>query len=64
MKLDKAIEILTEDLNHPTAQFMPELQKAEKLAIEALKRVKDNPIVPEFHFRAPLPGETEIIQKP
>ena len=33
--------------------------EAVQLGIEALKRVKDNPIVPTFHLRALLPGETE-----
>ena len=37
MKIDRAIKILTEDTQHPTAGFMPELKEAEKLGIEALK---------------------------
>ena len=59
MKIDKAIETLNEDINHPTAQFMPDLQEAQKLGIEALKRVKEARTRVYFITRTPLPGETE-----
>ncbi|GAJ18951.1 unnamed protein product, partial [marine sediment metagenome] len=58
MKLEKAIEILTEDINHPTAKFTPDLVDAEKLGIEALRRLERE----RKHGRAGvwtrLPGET------
>lgn len=57
MKLDKAIEILTLNLNFASKKMPQDCQDAIKLGIEALKRVKDNPIVPTFHQRALLPGE-------
>jgi len=41
MTLDEAIKILRQDTEHPTAQFMPDLLKAEKLGIEALERLKE-----------------------
>lgn len=59
MKLDEAIETFTEDFNHPTAHFMPELQEAEKLGIEALKRFR---YARKHHLLITptlLPGETE-----
>ncbi len=57
MKIDEAIKILTEDTQHPTAGFMPELKKAEKLGIEALKRIQRDR---QGTFVLPLLGETEI----
>lgn len=59
MKIEKAIEILTEDINHPTAQFMPELQEAEKLGIEALKRIREIRPFGNNPGISYLPGETE-----
>lgn len=59
MKLEKAIEILNEDINHPTAQFMPELQDAQKLGIEALKRIHAIRTHRSYSVQPSLPGETE-----
>ena len=59
MKIDEAIEMLTEDINHPTAAFLPKLREAEQLGIEALKlikRLRDK----SYNYRIPLLlGETE-----
>ncbi len=41
MTLPEAIERLREDIQHPTAKFMPDLLKAEQLGIEALERLRD-----------------------
>jgi len=37
---EEAIKELEEDIQHPTAFFMPKLQQAEKMGIEALKALK------------------------
>lgn len=59
--LDKAIEILT-DLQGEGPQYPPDdRREAVKLGIEALKRVRDNPIVANHFFRVLLPGETPFI---
>ena len=59
MKIEKAIEILTTHTKEPCTISFDDLKEAEKLGIEALKRVKDNRenLLP-FAFHA-LPGETE-----
>lgn len=59
MKLDKAIELVEEDTKHPTAQFTPELVKAEKLLIEAGKCI-EHLRSKVYYYRIPLlPGETK-----
>ncbi|MBA7658575.1 hypothetical protein ES703_66534 [subsurface metagenome] len=63
MNPKNAIEILTEDIHHPTAKFTPELVEAEKLGIEALKRfiaMREDPYCRGFW---PLLGETEEFCK-
>ena len=59
MKLDKAIEIGTNDLDHPTHHLFATHREAEKILIEAGKRIQvarlQRTDVP-LHL---LPGETE-----
>ena len=59
MKLDKAIETLTQHQKGTDPIYLPDLPEAEKLGIEALKRH-------QYQYRShfpdeyiPLPGETE-----
>jgi len=59
MKIDKAIKELREYNGETFETRFITFSKALQLGIEALKRVKDNPIVPTFHLRARLPGETK-----
>ncbi len=59
MTIDEAIKILTEDTQHPTAGFMPELKEAEKLGIEALKQIKKDRFMAHPYCLNPLPGETK-----
>ena len=59
MTIDEAIKILTEDAQHPTAGFMPELKEAEKLAIEALRVIESMRRIAVLDKDNPLPGETE-----
>jgi len=56
--LDTAIEIQTIHNDHNPDFTDAQRREAHQLGIEALKRVRDNPIVPTFHLRALLPGET------
>jgi len=58
MTIDEAIEIKScegEEFLHTDPD---KLEEADRLSIEALKRVRDNPIVANHFFRALLPGET------
>ena len=59
MTIDEAIEIHKTALALGYTASLEGHDNATKLGIEALKRVKDNPIVPTFHLRALLPGETK-----
>ena len=59
MKLDRAIKIQTIHNDQDPGFTDAERNEAHQLGIEALKRVNDNPIVPTFHYRALLPGETK-----
>ena len=55
MTLEEAIKELKQDTEHPTADYLPKLKKAQQLGIEALERIK------EFRERKnlywPLPSE-------
>jgi len=57
IKVSKAIELLKTDIQHPTASFMPDLVEAEKLGIEALKRVKECGHPARCGLLERLPGE-------
>ena len=59
MKLDKAIEILTDCLNIGTQEATPDVNNALKLGIEALKRIKH--LRPNYAYAKAtrLPGETK-----
>lgn len=59
MTIDEAIEILSESAYRGSTTFDQRFKAAEKLGIEALKRVKSDR---EHHYRPKsltLPGETE-----
>jgi len=59
MRLEKAIEILTQHQKGTDPLYLPELPKAEKLGIEALKRIRNRrPLNAGGHPHL-LPGETE-----
>ncbi len=58
MTIDKAIKILTIHNDHNPDITDAQRQEAHQLGIEALKRVRDNPIVVEHYMRALLPGES------
>ena len=57
-ELEEAIETLRGDIEHPTAKFMPDLLKAQRLGIEALEFVKKGRDYPEFPSCL-LPSESE-----
>jgi len=65
-ELEEAIEKLKEDTQHPTSQYMPELQKAEQLGIEALgkilllRRTEINGQKVEPYTRLPSEGEKSV----
>ena len=59
MKLDKAIKILTDELNTDETYTEPDLKDALQLGIEALKKLDDiRTCHPLFHNLL-LPGETK-----
>ena len=59
MKIRKAIEILTQHQMGTDSLYLPKLPEAEKLGIEALKRIKYSRNHPSGWELEPLPGETE-----
>lgn len=59
MKLDKAIEILGDIPGLADRYTDDELEEAERLGIEALKRTMSNRITNFPLDYSPLPGETE-----
>jgi len=59
MRLQEAIKYLEEDCQHPTANFMPELQAAQRLGIEALKAIRGARYFPLPNSLKRLIGETE-----
>jgi hypothetical protein len=59
MTIDKAIEILQEDLNHLQEERSPAVNGALKLGIEALNRLKVLRLVINVPYTDLLPGETK-----
>lgn len=59
MKLEKAIEILTQHQKGTAPLILPDLPDAEKLGIEALKREREYRPKREPRNFDLLPGETE-----
>ncbi len=59
MKIDKAIEILTINNEHNPDFTDADRHDANKLGIEALKRIKSGRDTPSGLSFIPLPGETE-----
>ncbi len=59
MIIDKAIELLNEELLHPPTICNPDLKASVKLGIEALRRVEDMRISPCTTPDEILPGETK-----
>lgn len=59
MKIDEAIAELRQDLHDVGERKTVKLRAAQRLSIEALKRLQDNRHCPDFDHWVPLPGETE-----
>jgi hypothetical protein len=62
MTIEEAIQALEGAIHHPTALYEPVLADAEKLGIEALKRVKELRDIHSMSSGIPLPGETEEVK--
>ena len=58
MKIDKAIELLQEEIKNPDEPPWGDIRDAIKLAIEALKRIKDRRAIMLSWEDTPLPDET------
>ena len=58
MKLDEAIKILTKWKEEGEGDGN-ELDNAENLAIEALKRIQKSHTLTPYEWQLPLPGETK-----
>lgn len=58
MTIDEAIEILRKDLANPGSISIEDLNEAEQLGIEALKRLKALSPYPHEYLGGPLPEET------
>lgn len=59
MKLDKAIEILSDEAFNGSVTFNQDRKDAVKLGIEALKRQREDRFLNVWTFPRPLLGETE-----
>ncbi|KKN74702.1 hypothetical protein LCGC14_0387440 [marine sediment metagenome] len=59
MKIEKAIEIKENRLGDKKPYYSEEIEEADRLSIEALKRLKDTRKRTGAPYVAPLPGETE-----
>lgn len=59
MKITKAIEILTQHQKGTDPLYLPDLPEAEKLGIEAMKRVKSYKEAHRGLHYEPMPGETK-----
>ena len=60
MELDKAIEIQDLAVKDPDSVDDDDLEEAQKLGIEAMKRLKRNRIWPKIYHGGALPGETFV----
>lgn len=59
MKIPKAIEILSLDLDHTYVNHYDDFQDAIKLGIEALVRIRYQRIKPTVPHKTLLPSETQ-----
>ena len=59
MTIDQAIKLLQADIDNPGSVAIEDVNKAETLGIEALKRVRDNRGECYTPISVKLPGETE-----
>lgn len=59
MTIEKAIELLQQDLNDPGSVGIMDLNDAKKLGIEALKRLQELRKMKYVTYFNPLPGETK-----
>ena len=59
MKLEKAIEILTDEVSSHKITTHSDLKDAQKLGIEALNRIQACRKVIDIPYNKPLPSETE-----
>lgn len=59
MKLEKAIEILSDSANRGITTFNQDYKDAQRLGIEALKRVQAYKKAHASLHYEPMPGETE-----
>jgi len=59
MKLTKAIELLSDSANRGVTTFNQDYKDAQRLSIEALKRVRNDRIHRGAYRDLPLPSETE-----
>lgn len=59
MTLGKAIELIQQDLDDPGSVDIMDLDEAQRLSIEAMKRVKQERTGYETYALDLLPGETK-----
>lgn len=59
MKLEEAIANLRKDIDDPGSIAIEDVNKAEEIGIEALKRIEDLRVNKVFRAGILLPGETE-----
>lgn len=61
MKIEKAIEILSQDLTYTYPAKFDDLQDAIKLGIEAMKAIQKGRAFPYLYCYPELPGEDSFI---
>ncbi len=59
MNIEKAIKIKENRFGDKKPYYSEEIEEADRLSIEALKRIKANRRLASPVFISPLPGETE-----